>query len=347
VTAPGSFRILSVDGGGMRGLIPAVVLCEIEKRLRERTDENAQLVDYFHLFAGTSTGGLIALGLTSPVRMDGEALVGLYRKRGPEIFARSLWQRVRTADGWLGPKYSPGALRKVLEEELGPGRLADALREVLVTSYDMHARKPKFFKRWRAQASPDKNATIVDAALSTASAPTYFPSHPVDAAVLIDGGVFAANPSIAAIAEALKRTVDPVPRGPRDLFVVSLGTGSHEEQFEQSQVSRWGRIGWILPRGEDPALIGAMLDGQSDAADHWAHMLLNQDPGTTPDPDLGHGPRYYRLQTELPAGIALDDAGEKALGQLDSAARALISKASADLDAIVDFVVKEGPLPAT
>ena len=178
------FRILSVDGGGIRGLIPALVLAELESRVREATvDEELALSDCFHLLSGTSTGGLIALGLTVPNRsgrrgpkFTAEDLVRLYRDEGPRIFERSPWRRIFTLDGWIGPKYSSAALEEVAKERFGDVKLRRALREVVITSYDMKNREPHFFKRWRAAESADRNPTMVAAALATAAAPTYFPS---------------------------------------------------------------------------------------------------------------------------------------------------------------------------
>jgi patatin-like phospholipase/acyl hydrolase len=149
----------------MRGLIPALVIEELERRLAEATGTRRALTDYFHLLAGTSTGGLIALGLTAPgaeredaPRMDGAALVRLYRERGPAIFRRSALHRLRTLDGWIGPKRTVAALRVAVEEEIGPATLRSALRDLVVTAYDMTTLEPRFFKRWRAREDP--RATI-------------------------------------------------------------------------------------------------------------------------------------------------------------------------------------------
>ena len=339
-----AFRILAIDGGGIRGLIPALVLQDLEARVP------GQLADYFHLIVGTSTGGLIALGLTAPgeqpgvARLDATKLVALYRERGPEIFRRSLWQRLRTVGGWLGPKYSSTALARVVHEELGEAPLSAALRDVIAVAYGMTSRDTRFFKRWRAVEDPTRDVKVVDAALATASAPTYFPSHEVGGDALVDGGVFAANPTVAGIVEALKRHDAPVPVSPKDLFVVSLGTGTREASYPQRKVAHWGRLGWIWPSGGGPPLIGAMLDGQSDAAHHWAHMLMNHDPGDELPAELGRGPRYFRLDPPLPQPIALDDAGPAELEAMSTAAAGMIAERRADLDEVASVLTRAGPL---
>ena len=350
------FRILCVDGGGIRGLIPALVIAELERRIRERAGAHARVSDYFHMAAGTSTGGLVALSLTTPdpqrpqrPAVSGEQLAAFYTEDGPAIFHRSLWQRIVTLGGWLGPKYRLVPLKRAIERRLGTAKLEHALREVLVTSYDMTGREPYFFKRWRAREDPAgaRNRPLADAGLATSAAPTYFPSHEVDGRALVDGGVFAANPVIAAIVEALKRKGDdPNELEPDDLLVVSIGTGLHEEGFGQREVSGWGRLGWILPERGEPPILAATLGGASDGADHWAHTLLNHpdDPNIAPA-DVGHGPRYFRLQIDLHPSVAMDDASPHALNEvLPAAAKELIASHEAELGEIVERLLRFEPL---
>jgi patatin-like phospholipase/acyl hydrolase len=351
------FRILCVDGGGIRGLIPALVIAELERRLQAEAGPEARASDYFHMIAGTSTGGLVALSLTAPdpdhperPAVSANELASFYVEDGPVIFHRSLLQRLRTLWGWIGPKYTLGPLEEAIERRLGKSRIGNALRELIVTSYDMTNREPYFFKRWRAREAPDsdRNRPITDAGLATSAAPTYFPSHELDGRALVDGGVFAGNPVIVAIVEALKRIDDhPHNLDPDDLLVVSLGTGLHESGYSQSQVEGWGRLGWILPRGGEPPIIGATLDGASDGADHWAHTLLNHpaDPNIS-RAEVGHGPRFFRWQVQLHDSIALDDASDDVLiEKLPAAAKELIDSRDTEIDQVVERLLQAGPLP--
>jgi hypothetical protein len=334
-------RILSVDGGGIRGLISVLVLEEIERRLARKAGRPVRITDCFHLFAGTSTGGLIALALTAPKEVTSAELARFYTEDGPTIFDAGAWRGVTTLGGYLGPKYSPAPLRQAVERRLGNSRVSEATRDLLVTSYDMTASEPYFFKRWRALEDPGaRDFPIVDAALATAAAPTYFPSHGgIAGKALVDGGVFAANPVIAAIAEALGRKSDPPAKlTPHDLFVVSIGTGEFKSCFRQGEVSGWGKLGWIAGGGDDPPILDAMLGGSSDGADYWAHMLLNHSPGAglPSEESVGGGPRYFRLQAKLEAPIAMDDASRETLTErLPAAAGKLIAEKDAELDAIV------------
>lgn len=278
--------------------------------------------------------------------MSAADLVELYEgEDARSIFRRPFVRRLpvlgRAIDLVL-PKYGLGPLAEVLRRRLGDATMADLAGEVIVTSYDLTMREPRFFKRWTRTAS----TPIVDAALATAAAPTFFPPHEVDGNALIDGGVFAANPTVAAIVEALKRRQGPGAVGAHDLLVVSLGTGHHEVSYAATVTRRWGAADWVLPRrDQDPPLIAAMLDGQSDAADHWAHVLLNHVPGAElpPGERIGAGPRYFRYQVELPAPLQLDNPSPESIAILGERADALIEARSAELEALADALVARRP----
>jgi hypothetical protein len=350
---PDRFRVLAIDGGGIRGLIPARVIARLEELVSEVAGEERRAADCFHMFAGTSTGGLIALGLTAPdperpgrPKLTGADLADLYLTDGPRIFGDTL-HKLLSLGGWIGPKHTPARLEEALERRYGEARLRDALREVIVTSYDMAEPGPHFFKRWRARESEERDASMIDVGMATSAAPTYFPSRGLDDRALVDGGVFASNPSVAAVVEALKRRdSEPHALSPSDLLVVSLGTGQHEVGHPQSAVKGWGRLGWVWPRKDDPALIATFLDGQSDAAHHWSEVLLNHKPGrAVPDPaQQGVGPRYYRFQTTLPRGASLDDASSGSLKELSEAADRLLADSDAQLREVAGRLAALPPL---
>jgi patatin-like phospholipase len=327
----------------------------MEQLITEEAGEERRIADCFHMVSGTSTGGLIALGLTVPdterpdrPRLSGADLVELYRTDGPGIFGDTV-HKLLSLGGWIGPKHPADRLETALTRRFGDARLRDALRELIITSYDMAEPGPHFFKRWRARESGDRDASMVDVGMATSAAPTYFPSRGLEGRALIDGGVFASNPSVAAVVEALKRRdTDPHDLRPAELLVVSLGTGQHEVGHRQSEVKGWGRLGWVWPRRDDPALISAFLDGQSDAAHHWAEVLLNHEPGrAVPEPAAqGLGPRYFRFQTTLPRGTSLDDASERSLDELSASADRLLADSDAELRRLARRLAGLKPLPA-
>ena len=285
-------RILSIDGGGIRGIIPALVLADLERRTGRRVAE------LFDLIAGTSTGGILACALAAPGAKPAAELVGLYRERGPEIFRRSLWQRIESAEGLLDEKHDARELVRALRDELGDARLSDATTGVLVTAYDLVAREPHFFKSWR----PDRDAPMVDVAHATAAAPTYFEPLALGARSLVDGGVFATNPAMCAYAEAQRlRPGEPV-------YLVSLGTGEHTRSIPHERAAGWGLVQWVRP------VIDVVFDGVADTVDYQLRHLL-------PDGD------YVRLQVVLDrASDALDDASERNLRLLEEQARDLVAQ---------------------
>jgi uncharacterized protein len=306
-------RILAIDGGGIRGLIPAVVLADLERRTGRRTAE------MFDLIAGTSTGGILACGLTRP-GADGTPaftaadLIGLYESEGPEIFHRSLIKRV-SVEGYADERYDDSGLNAALGRYLDGTRLSQAVTDLFITAYDVERRLALFFRSSRARTDPTYDFTFVDAARATSAAPTYFePVRVSDVAgassyALIDGGVFALNPAMCAYAE-LAAT------GRRDEIglVVSLGTGSHTRRLPFEDVRGWGRIDWPRP------LVDVVFDGQAETADFELGQVLGPE-------------RYVRLQAQLTeASDDLDDAGDRNLEALRREGNRLVEDRAGDLD---------------
>jgi patatin-like phospholipase/acyl hydrolase len=285
-------RVLAIDGGGIRGLIPALVLAEIEHRTGRRM---ATLVD---LIAGTSTGGILGCALAKPDPLPAAEIAGIYEQEGPLIFHRSLLKTITSADGNLDERYDDDGLMSALRRYLGDTRLGDATVPLLITAYDIEARRAVVLR-----SADDPTVTMVDAARASAAAPTYFEPVRVAGRALIDGGVFAINPAMVAFAERAA-----------DLDVLaSLGTGEHTRPLPLETVRDWGRIEWAEP------IIDVVFDGSADAVDDQLSRLA--------------GDRYVRLQTRLDeASDDLDDASEANLAALRREAEQLISTRTADID---------------
>ena len=222
---PKVIKILSIDGGGIRGIIPAMILKVIE------TATERPISDLFDLIAGTSTGGILALGLTKPNAQgkpaySAEKMIGLYEEKGPIIFNRSIWKKIHFLGNLTNEKYPAGPIEKILEDYFGEVLLSDSLKPVVIPSYEIESRTPYFFKTSKAKENPQDNFRMRQVARATSAAPTYFAPCRLDIPgqdgyyALIDGGVFANNPTMCAFAEAKKFS------SPEDDFlVVSLGTG--------------------------------------------------------------------------------------------------------------------------
>jgi uncharacterized protein len=298
-------RVLSIDGGGIRGIIPAVVLCELERRARKPARE------LFDLVAGTSTGGIIGCALA--LGRSAEEIVRLYVDEGPEIFHRTLGRRITTGDGLLDERYDDGALVAALDAYLGTAILRDAQVDLLITAYDLHARETIFFKSWREEW---QGVRMRDAARATAAAPTYFEPLLLGERSLVDGGVFATNPAMCAYAEAARLRDGAA----GDLRIVSLGTGRLTRRIDHDEAKEWGQLGWVRP------VIDVVFDGVASAVDYQLDHLL--------------GARHHRFQVTLDrASDSLDDASERNLELLQEQARELVAERSADLDRVVEALV--------
>jgi hypothetical protein len=245
-------RILAIDGGGMRGIIPARLLAHLEERTGRRAAE------LFDLVAGTSTGGLLALGLSKPdphhparPHYRASEIVDFYRLSGRDIFRRSLLHFIRSLGSWLGPKYPPAGLE----------------------------RTPKS---------------------------------------LVDGGLFASNPAMSGLAEALRiHGCEGRPEA-RDFVVVSLGTGYNPRPESYATLRSRGRLGWAVP------ILDMVFDGASGSVDYQVGKLI--------------GARYFRFQEE---GVAaeMDDASDSTLDGLVRVAEAIIAREEERLDELARVLV--------
>jgi patatin-like phospholipase/acyl hydrolase len=308
-------KVLCIDGGGIRGLIPALVLAEIELRTGRRM---AEMVDFV---AGTSTGGILACALTrrgpdgKPL-FSAEELAGIYVEEGPRIFRRSLLKRVFSVEGWIDERYEDDGLNAALERYLGDAMLSDALTDVLVTAYDIHDRFAFFFRSQRARINPTYDFSLVQVARATSGAPSYFePSEATDRAgartyPLIDGGIYAVNPSMCAYADVVAAG-----RAERLELMLSLGTGAHTRAYTFEETRGWGQLGWARPA------LDMVFDGVADTIEFEAGTLM--------------GDRYVRLQTALDlASDDLDDASQSNLADLRTEAERLIVASTSELDRV-------------
>ncbi len=305
-------RILSIDGGGIRGVIPAMIMAEIEKRTQK------PIVELFDLVAGTSTGGILALGAVKPAGKGKKAkpqykagdMIGLYETEGARIFYRSPWRAIRTVGGALDEKYPTEGVESVLEEYFGDTMLSEALTNVMVTSYEIEQRAPFFFKSTKAKLNASDDYLMRQAARATSAAPSYF--EPVQirkktaTKAFVDGGVVANNPAMCAYVEA--RKMFP---GTENILVVSLGTGDLTRPLPYAEAKEWGLAQWLAP------LFSLVMDGMSDSVDYQMRQLM---------PSVKDEPRsYYRFQVTLAEGSDdIDDASRTNIRVLKMIAEELI-----------------------
>lgn len=198
------FKVLSIDGGGIKGLYSATILQHLEEKF------DVKISDYFDMLCGTSTGGLLALGLS--LKISAKEMAEFYIERGATIFPhRSKISNIIRQVIWKG-KYSDVELRKALEEKFGTKLIGESNNLLCIPSYILTESQPWIFKKDFGKLDRDDKAKYVDVALATSAAPTYFPIAEIehyDKRQFIDGGVWANNPTLVGYLEALTYFVGP------------------------------------------------------------------------------------------------------------------------------------------
>ncbi len=336
-------RILSIDGGGIRGILPGIILHRLEEKLIEKTgDKSLRLADMFDFLAGTSTGGILSLAYLIPdskgrpkyTTLDA---VNLYLDRGDEIFDLNIKQKLRSAFGVVDEKYDVSELEEALEDNFGVTMLSDLLKPCIISSYDIRNGKPHFFKQHKSSDSI-YNFKVKDIARATSAAPTYFEVARVKNEIgtpypCIDGGVFVNNPALVAYSEVRSMKFDGTkneyPKA-EDMMIVSIGTGSKSKSFEYKKAKDWGAVGWIKP------LIDIMMTGSAQTVHHHLTQIystLTQDQGKDD---------YHRLEPNLISADAdMDNASIENMQRLKEDALSYISssKVDAELNTIVDKLI--------
>jgi patatin-like phospholipase/acyl hydrolase len=295
--------VLSIDGGGIRGIIAARILMALRKAI------GRDLHEMFHLITGTSTGGIIALGIASGVNkgqpFTPADLLQLYLVHGPRIFKKSWYTPVAEL---FHSKYAPQALEEVLLTYFGEAEFSCVLTSLLIASYDLQSQQPFFFKSHKIGADPNYDWRLTQIARATSAAPTYFPPLHLQCKgqdyALIDGGVFANNPAMAAYAEA--RRICPTAT---EFLIVSVGTGDRYDQIPYARAKDWGLLGW------SKQIVPVLMDSVSEAVDYE----LNWIAGTSAEC------KYYRLQPALNiASKQIDDVSPENLKNLQIEAEIFI-----------------------
>lgn len=332
------FVILSIDGGGIRGIIPARILQAFE----ERTGE--PIYKLFDVISGNSTGGIIALGLVTPdistknVKYKASDLVSLYQNQGKDIFQRSIWQRVKTGFGIWGAKYNRTNLDQILANKFGNVTLLEVLNQVLIFSYALNAKQGHIWDSNIAKNDHKKNFYIKDIASATSAAPTYFnpvkisnitnnycyknkrTDQVIPVCVEADGGIWANNPAIITVSKILK---DNPHLTADDIVLISIGTGFVEEEaFNKKFNRRNGALNWLF----DMDIIDLILNASADSSE-WITNAI--------------GVKTYRLQLNLLAQEGkMDNASEDNIKMLLDKTNHYINENSRQIDDICRLLLE-------
>ncbi|KAL6227333.1 hypothetical protein ACLB2K_001292 [Fragaria x ananassa] len=281
--------VLSIDGGGIRGIIPGVLLTYLESQLQHLDGEDARIADYFDVISGTSTGGLITAMLAAPDENNrplyaAKDIVPFYLDNCPKIFPQSRGLCATVTDlvkVLIGPKYDGKYLHKLIRSIVGDKRLSQTLTNVIIPTFDIKTLLPVIFSSYQVASYPVKNAKLSDICIGTSAAPTYFPAHyfenhqqgETNKFNLIDGGVAANNPALVAITEVTKQIMRKNPDfsevQPLELYerflLITLGTGSNKSELRYSakMASKWGILSWLYDDGSSP-LVNSYNEASSD-----------------------------------------------------------------------------------
>lgn len=335
-------RILSLDGGGIRGILPGIILTQVEKKLQQRLeDPDIRLADMFDFMAGTSTGGILTLAYLTPgkntrTKLTAEEAVNIYLDRGDEIFDVSFLQKIKSGAGITDEKYDAAELEEALEDTFGDLKLSELLKPCIISSYDIRNGKPHFFKQSKAK-NKIHNFNVKDVARATSAAPTYFETARIKNDIdtpypLIDGGVFVNNPTLVAYSEVRSMQFEGFEELPtaKDMMIVSIGTGSTSKKYEYKKAKDWGAVGWIKP------IIEIMMSGNAKTVDYHVGKIFD----TLNDNDKQN---YYRLEPEIiTADTEMDNASLDNLRRLKEDALTYVSKeeVNSKLDEIVEKLIE-------
>jgi patatin-like phospholipase/acyl hydrolase len=278
-----TYNILSIDGGGLRGIIPVRIMQKVE----ELTGKKIQ--DTFDMMAGTSTGGLLvscmtlrkAQGSTMPL-YSLEEIADIYTRNGRTIFPikSGLGKFFHGITNLFNPAFSADGIDKVLKEYVSEQRIKDSLRPIVVSTYDLHNNVPVFFKSAEAAENDEANARIYDICRATSAAPTYLPaysfSYKGNLLTGIDGGVYVNNPTMAALAEISKygnrgyyKKRDNSNVDFSDVRVLSLGTGTYTGTITEKEAVSWGELQWVT------RITDIMMKGVNQSTHYESVEMLN------------------------------------------------------------------------
>ncbi|XP_051140454.1 patatin-like protein 2 isoform X1 [Andrographis paniculata] len=340
--------VLSVDGGGIRGVIPGVLLANLEAKLQALDGPNARIADYFDVIAGTSTGGLITVMVTAPGKDNrplyaAKDIAGFYIEHCPKIFPESSRNSIidRLTNFLGGPKYDGKYLKSLTQTLLKNLTLSQTLTDVVIPSFDIKNLQPVIFNTREGRTHALRNALLSDVCLGTSAAPTYLPPHYFEIRNpegksktynLVDGGVAANNPTLMAIThisnEILKGNFELKDVHPMegDLLVLSLGTGmpQREEKYSATEVERWGMLSWVYHKGGTP-IIEVYSDSSADMVDIHVSTLFRS---------FRREQNYLRIQEDSLSGDAasLDMATVKNMQMLVQIGEGLLKKPVCRID---------------
>lgn len=337
------FRMLSLDGGGVRGILPAVILSNIERVTGKR------ITELFDMIVGTSTGGLIALYLNIPnedhkQKFSAEQIVQLYKELSQQIFINSIFRSFRTLGGLISSKYSAKPFEELLKDNkyFDSLKLSDAVINVMVTSKNINTGRDFLFSSILARRDEKFNYPMWQAALSTAAAPLYFKPQEVLAPdgtllTLVDGGVGSNNPAQKGVLHAMKE----LGINKDNIYMLSIGTGISDQE---SRVEAKG----LLAGGYNilGPTINTLFSAQEEDSNEAVKAIIGDD----------HFFRVAPIIPDINAGLdnvsannlqALEQIGQNTFDQNIELKKALCKMLNTDCELALEPKHAQGPNPCS
>lgn len=332
-------RVLSIDGGGIRGIIPAMFLTALEEKIQQATkNPEAHISDYFDFFAGTSTGGILVSLLLCPDDNDpkkpkytAKEALNIYLEHGVSIFSASAMRRFFSRFGLVSELYNESAINQVLNDYLGERKLSELRKPCIITAYNIELRKNHLFRQQKAISHGEQRDFLLrDVCRATAAAPTYFSVAEIFSLSgtrypLVDGGVFAHNPALSALLEVIK-TFNTYKI--HDIWILSLGTGISKISYNYEDFKKK----WAISIG--PALVDIMGSSSAESIDYYLKQLFRS---------VGKSNNYIRIEPGNLASInpSMDAASPHNIQKIVALTDRLISDNENQLNQIVDDLIHD------
>jgi patatin-like phospholipase/acyl hydrolase len=337
-------RILSIDGGGVRGIIPGQILAKLEHKLQARTgDPEKRLADYFDFFAGTGTGGILSCAYIMPLkekmrtpRFSASQIVDFYIRYAGSIFDNTFDHKLITLGGLLDEQYSAVGMEKMFSDYFESIQLSQLLKPCVITSYDIHRRRGHFFTQHTA-SRPSSDFYVRDIARATSAIPTYFECKEIASLSgvtypLIDGSIVAYNPALCAVAEVSKVFYGSQARTQQAtlpaMLLLSLGTGLPKMQYSYEDAKDWGLAKWARP------LQRMTASANAEAVDYQLQQLYT---------GVGARQQYLRINPELPIDVVaeIDNVQPQNLQALKELGDTTFEAMELELDKFVSLMLEE------
>jgi patatin-like phospholipase/acyl hydrolase len=330
---PEIVHLLTLDGGGIRGIIPASILAHLEEQLQNAfNNPQLRIADCFDLIGGTSTGGILTCLYLTPDETDparpkysAAQIRDFYKEYGPKLFHKSLWYKIISGLGVFRSRYSEEALCEFAHKLMGDVYISSVIKDCLITSYDMSMRKALFFTKYNVNKyGSAADYLLADIARATSAAPTYFSPARIFARDnssrhLVDGGVFANNPSMCAYVESMKLWPE---KSIKNYCMISIGTGKVTHPYDWEKTHKFGYLQWLQP------IIDVLSSSVGETVDFQMRQIFNAG---------GVANNYIRMEPSLlSVDPRMDNASLKNIAALENAARCYIENNEDVFERIVD-----------